>query len=112
MIFSQNLLQREQQLYRDSLARANQGTGQDLRYQDYEEPRPRRQEYQDITNVLEVDKQIMNFSNFMPGRQIAVSMLIVNKTDCEQIIELGVDEGSSAYRKEDLMTMYPETKNV
>lgn len=54
----------------------------------------------------------MNFNYFLPGKMIGLGLIVQNKTDCEQIIELSVDEGSYTYYKEAIMDYFPETRKV
>lgn len=91
-------------MYRESLSKAN--TRYDIHNETEEEEQveaemvevsPKRKETQDIHKVLFVDQQIMNFNNFLPGKLIGINLLVANKTDCEQIIELSVDEQTYMY---------------
>lgn len=63
----------------------------------YEKPKPKKKEMHDIRRVLYVDQQIMNFNQFLPGKCFGINLLVANKTDYEQIIELSVDEQNYTY---------------
>lgn len=54
----------------------------------------------------------MNFNQFMPGKMIGLNLHIGNRSNCEQIIELSVDETQYMYPKEALMQKFPETREV
>ena len=63
-----------------------------------------------MESVLYVDQKIMNFNNFLPGKLLGSNLVVANKTECEQIIELSVDQASYMYHKQSLMNQFPETK--
>ena len=46
---------------------------------------------QNINDVLFIDQQIISFNTYMPGKMLGSTLVVVNKTDSEQIIELSVD---------------------
>lgn len=101
-MYSQKQQEREQRIYRESLlkkARFEDLLQSQEEDQIEEPPQPKRREYHNIQNVLYVDQKIMNFNSFMPSKLIGINLLVVNRTNCEQIIELSVDEMSYMYHK-------------
>lgn len=64
---------------------------------------------QKVGEVLFVDQKIMNFNTYLPGKLLGSNLLVCNKTDCEQIIELSVDQQSYTYNKLSLAEQFPET---
>jgi len=57
---------------------------------------------QNIVDVLFCDSQIMNFGSFLPGKFLGSTLIVANKTECEQIIELSVDGTNYKYKKDEL----------
>lgn len=41
----------------------------------------------------------MNFGNFLPGKFLGSTLIVANKTEYEQIIELSVDSLNYKYEK-------------
>ena len=66
----------------------------------------------DITKVLEIDQQVMNFNCYLPGKMLGSSLMIGNLTDFDQIIELSVDSNSYKYNVKETISRYPESKEV
>ena len=48
----------------------------------------------------------------MPGKFLGSTLVVVNLSDSEQIIELSVDSKNYKYSKPDLVKQFPETKKV
>jgi hypothetical protein len=78
-------------------------------FEDFKPQKEKRMTLQDINKVLSVDTRIINFNNYLPGKLLGSNLLVANKTDCEQIIELSVDQESYMYQKNALVNMFPET---
>ena len=64
---------------------------------------------QDVHNVLYCDTKTINFNSYLPGKLLGSNLIVTNKTNCEQIIELSVDQQSYMYYKQDLACQFPET---
>ena len=54
----------------------------------------------------------MNFNTYLPGKLLGSNLMVANRTGCEQIIELSVDQTSYMYHKDSLLDQIPETKNA
>lgn len=97
-------------MYRESLLK-NDRTYEDSSH--VEETKPRRNQlHNDVNEVLFADHKIMNFSHFLPGKAHGLNLLIGNKLESEQIIELSIDQTNYTYSKREIMHYYPETKTV
>lgn len=57
--------------------------------------------------MLFFDQQIITFNTFLPGKMLGSTLILVNRTDSEQIIELSVDQNSYTYHKQSLLKMFP-----
>ena len=64
----------------------------------------------DISKVLDMDEQIMNFNHYLPGKMLGSNLMIGNLTDFDQIIELSVDSNSYKYNIRDIISRYPNVK--
>lgn len=62
--------------------------------------------------MLYIDQQIINFNNFLPGKILGSTLIVVNKTDSEQIIELSVEQSRYTFRKQEIVQMFPKTAEV
>ncbi len=60
---------------------------------------PKQQCFDDLTKVLYVDSNILNYSSFFPGKLLGSTLTVGNLTNCEQIVELAVDAASYTYNK-------------
>lgn len=47
--------------------------------------------FEDISKVLFVDSNILNYGTFYPGKLLGSTLVVGNLTNCEQIVELSVD---------------------
>ena len=54
----------------------------------------------------------MNFGTYLPGKFLGSTLIVANKTDSEQIIELSVDGMNYKYKKDELVKRYPDIKKV
>ncbi len=45
----------------------------------------------DISKMIFVDSQILNYSSFYPGKMLGSTLSVGNRSNCEQIVELSVD---------------------
>lgn len=77
-------------------------------YQEYEQAR-RSSVLQDIDKVLYIDQRVMNFYTFMPGKILGSNLIVYNKTDCDQIIDISIDSQSYVFNKEALLEQFPDT---
>ena len=57
--------------------------------------------------MLYVDSKIMNFNTYYPGKLLGSNLMVANLSDCEQIIELSVDQINYTYNIDDLEIKYP-----
>lgn len=64
--------------------------------------------YKDVGQVLYVDSKIMNFNTYYPGKLLGSNLMVANLSDCEQIIELSVDQINYTYNIDDLEIKYPQ----
>ena len=62
--------------------------------------------------MLYIDQRVITFNTFLPGKMLGSTLVVVNKTDCEQIIELSVDQSSYAFKKSSIINMFPQTKDT
>jgi hypothetical protein len=109
---SEKQQQKEQQLYKQNLARLNQRYDNLYEVEDGEmaadNQRQRTSRFQRVTDVLSIDQRVLNFGYFMPGNCIGISFNIANKTKFTQIIEVRIDEQSYMYTKETITGEFPE----
>ena len=54
----------------------------------------------------------MNFGSYLPGKFLGSTLVVVNLSDSEQIIELSVDSKNYKYNKSELIEQFPEVKKV
>lgn len=64
--------------------------------------------FDDVSDVLYVDSKIMNFNSFFPGRLLGSNLMVANKSNCEQIIELSVDQLNYTYNIDRLENQFPQ----
>ena len=62
-------------------------------------------------SVLHVDSNIMNFNSYYPGKLLGSTLMVTNLSNCEQIIELSVDQSNYTYNIESMQTRFPNLKN-
>ena len=53
----------------------------------------------------------MNFNIFYPGKLLGSNLMVANLSDCEQIIELSVDQLNYTYNIDDLENKFPNLAN-
>lgn len=68
--------------------------------------------YDDLSKVLFVDSNILNYSSFFPGKLLGSTLTVGNLTNCEQIVELAVDATSYTYNKKHIISKWKLTKEV
>ena len=76
-------------------------------YSEYESAR-KTSSAQDVNRVLEVDQRVMNFYNCLPGKMLGSNLLVTNKTNCDQIIEISIDQETYFYNKQSLLERFPD----
>lgn len=65
-----------------------------------QQQQPKQREiYEDLSKVLFVDSQVLNYATFYPGKLLGSTLTVGNLTNCEQIVELSVDASSYTYSK-------------
>ena len=68
-------------------------------------------EHVNVHSVLHVDSNIMNFNSYYPGKLLGSTLMVTNLSNCEQIIELSVDQSNYTYNIESMQTRFPNLKN-
>jgi len=53
----------------------------------------------DVSKVIQVDSQILNYSSFFPGKLLGSTLNVGNLSSSEQIVELSVDSSSFQFAK-------------
>lgn len=59
----------------------------------------RRSRVIEVTKVIQVDSQILNYSSFFPGKLLGSTLNVSNLSSSEQIVELAVDSSSFQFGK-------------
>jgi len=49
--------------------------------------------------MISVDSQVLNYSQFLPGKMLGSTLLVGNQSNCEQIVELSVDSLNPKFSK-------------
>ena len=81
-------------------------------YQDENEyVEPENIEHENVHSVLHVDSNIMNFNSYYPGKLLGSTLMVTNLSNCEQIIELSVDQCNYTYNIQSMQTRFPNLKN-
>lgn len=62
----------------------------------------------DISKMIFVDSQILNYSSFYPGKMLGSTLSVGNKSNCEQIVELSVDSANSSYEIADIKERFED----
>jgi len=53
----------------------------------------------------------MNFNSYYPGKLLGSTLMVTNLSNCEQIIELSVDQSNYTYNIESMQSRFPNLKN-
>jgi len=73
---------------------------------------PKQLLFDDLSKVLFVDSNILNYSTFYPGKLLGSTLTVGNLTSFEQIVELSVDASSYTFNKKSLISKWKLTKDV
>jgi hypothetical protein len=73
---------------------------------------PKQQLFDDLSKVLFVDSNILNYSTFYPGKLLGSTLTVGNLTSFEQIVELSVDASSYTFSKKSIISKWKLTKEV
>lgn len=65
-----------------------------------------RETYDDLSKVLFVDSNILNYASFYPGKLLGSTLTVGNLTSCEQIVELSVDASNYTFSKRALSAKF------
>lgn len=67
---------------------------------------------QDIEEVLQVKQRMLHFSNVLPGKLLGSKLTVQNKTNCDQIIELSLDQSSYMFSRQAIVKNFPEASSI
>jgi hypothetical protein len=71
-----------------------------------------RETYDDLSKVLFVDSNILNYASFYPGKLLGSTLTVGNLTNCEQIVELSVDASTYTFSKRALAAKFRLTPDT
>jgi hypothetical protein len=58
--------------------------------------------FEDLSKVIFVDSNILNYASFYPGKLLGSTLTVGNLTSSEQIVELSVDATNYTYNKKQI----------
>lgn len=58
--------------------------------------------FEDLSKVIFVDSNILNYASFYPGKLLGSTLTVGNLTNSEQIVELSVDATNYTYNKKQI----------
>lgn len=65
--------------------------------------------FSDISKVITVDSNVLNYGTFMPGKLLGSTLNVVNESPYEQIVELSIDAASFHYNRKQIAEKFDVT---